>query len=173
MRLNPPSNSSKNLLSSGHSGTMNGNDQSVRYDRADAARPDDAVYLPERANRIGQVLGDRAGEDDVELAVVEGQVVDVRNLVLEVVQPAVGYECVCLVDHRRLDVDAHYPPWRNDLRETQSDRPRPAAAVEHAHALRQARYQEIGDLDCVSVRVAPLHVGRVVSVERPASELRG
>ena len=95
---------------------MNGNDQSVRMT---APRPPGLVTrcisLSARTG-IGKVLGNRAGEYDVELAVFEWEVVDVGNPELNVVCPRFGTELVGLVDHRRLDVYADHPtPVRRPL----------------------------------------------------------
>ena len=172
MRLKPPSNSSKNLLSSGHSGTMKGNDQSVRM--TDPMPPGFVTLSISLSARTGS---DRCSMTALEKTMsnspsLEGQVVDVCDLVLQVLQSAVGCELVRLVNHRRFDVDADDPARRYELRETECQWARPTAAVEHALTLRQVRHQEVGDLHCVAVRVAALHVGGVVSVERPAAELR-
>src|SRR5690606_35635979 len=99
--------------------------------RDDAAGAGDAAHLAEGADRVGDVLEDLVGVDDVERAVGEVQGVDVGDGELDVVQ-ARGVRAG-LVEDGLGGVGGDDPAGGHALGEPRGDRSRAAAHVEDRH----------------------------------------
>ena len=80
------------------------------------------------------MLKDGGREHDVELTIREGQVVNVSDPELDVVDAVFAGNGLRLLDHSRFDIDAHDPSRRDCLAEAQGDSTGTTAAVEEVHA---------------------------------------
>ena len=115
-------------------------------DVADGDHPAGAAHaghLPQRGDRIGQVLQHLVGVDDVERVVVGRERVDVADLERDVHPARVGGG-PRLGQRIGGDVDAHHPAGRHAGGQVDGDRARAAADVEQVEPGPQRREQVAG-----------------------------